>query len=173
MAIMTQKPLLPPPSLWCYHPDKKGETEAESKVATCPWLLRALQTVRRLHELLVCGQHLFACHSLRKPSSADGRMLFLGIYMRSKEYQDDQTLICSRVKDPVRAWLSQGQSAGAGVFPIALEAPSPRQAEERETFSLLPSPACFSAQHSWPQFKLLTLIFRVFQSFVICECLFV
>lgn len=68
-------------------------------MATCPWLFRALQTVRRLHELLVCGQHLFACCSLRKPSSADGSVLLLGIYTRSEEYQDDQTLICSRVKD--------------------------------------------------------------------------
>lgn len=102
---------------------------------------------QRLRELLVCGQHLSACRSLRKPSSADGRMLFLGICMRSEEYQDDQTLICSRVKDPVSAWLSQGHSAGIGVLPITLEAPSPRQAEEGEIFSLLPSPACFSPQH--------------------------
>jgi len=81
-AIKTQTSFLtlPPPFgratfLSCY---RKGETEAQSKVATCPRLLRALQAVRGLQELLVHRQHLFAYSSFRKPRSVVVRM-FLGV----------------------------------------------------------------------------------------------
>lgn len=45
------------------------------------------------------------------------------------------------LRTPARARLSQGQSVGAGLLPIALGTPSPSQTEEREVSSLLPQPA--------------------------------
>lgn len=77
-------------------------------------------------KLVVCGQLLFACSSLRKPSSADGKMLFLGIYMRSEEYQGDQPLICSRVKDPCQCLAFPGIVSRNRCVPHCLGSPFPQ-----------------------------------------------
>lgn len=118
---------------------KKRETEAPSKAATCPQLLRASETARRLHEVLMCGQHLFACSSLRKSSSVAGRMLFwVSIYMRPEEEQGDQSLILSRVKDPCQSPASPGTVSRSKFAPHCLGGRFPQPGRGRG--GLFPAP---------------------------------
>lgn len=142
-AIMTQTSFLtsslPLVDQHYYPIVKKRETEAPSKAATCPQLLRASETARRLHEVLMCGQHLFACSSLRKSSSVAGRMLFwVSIYMRPEEEQGDQSLTLSRVKDPCQSPASPGTVSRSKFAPHCLGGHFPQAGRGRG--GLFPAP---------------------------------